>query len=164
MAMSTATTPRLQIADACWVALALLHRGNPDRKSFAPEEILEGAQRLDPAHPPTELLQHINSYNVANAPPSGAGYRMFTRLEDGSLRLQRPGDAVEPFRKGKTKPEAADLPGEYRNLLRWYDDEYNQVTPGLLAEDPILGMRGLGEYLWKDESGDDFIRRERSGW
>ena len=162
--MPTAITTRLQAADACWVALALLHRGNPGRKSFAPEEILEAAQRLEAAHPPAELLQYINAYNVANLPLSGAGYRMFTRLQDGSLRLQRPGDAVEPFRKGKTKPESADLPEEYRDLLRWYDDEYNQVTPELLAENTLLRMRGVGKHLWQDECGDDFIARERSGW
>jgi hypothetical protein len=25
-------------------------------------------------------------------------------------------------------------------------------------------MRGLGKHLWKDEGGDEFIKRERTGW
>ena len=31
-------------------------------------------------------------------------------------------------------------------------------------DDPVLAMRGLGKHLWKDECGDEFIKRERTGW
>jgi hypothetical protein len=155
----------LKVADACWIALALLHRERPERQSFAPSEIVECARRLDGEDPRRGIQPHVYQHNVANLPRDTAGYRMFFRLPDGTLRLYCPGDPAHPSRSGKTKPEANDLRPEYRDLLRWYDEQYCQdALRNAKRDDPVLGMRGLGKHLWKGEGGDEFIQRERTGW
>lgn len=153
------------VANQCWLGLALLHREHPHRQGFTAREILdriacETAGSLRPG-----LQPHIYLHNVANLPPSSGRYRMFYRLDDGTYRLFRPGDAFHPSRNGKTKPRIAELPPEYRDLLAWYETEYCKAQePGAADEDPVLQMLGVGEELWRGEGADAFVQRERSGW
>ena len=98
-----ATTSTLLVADECWVALALLHREQPQRISFTPREILDKISSNASGAIRAGVQPHVYLHNVANLPPNSARYRMFYRLEDGSLRLWRPGDPHHPARKGKTK-------------------------------------------------------------
>lgn len=156
-------TKRLLVADECWVALARLHREHPDRSSFSAREILDRISK--DAHSPVRpgIQAHIYLHNVANLAPNSARYRMFYRLADGSCRLFRPGDDFHPTRGGKTKPDRADLPEEYHDLLGWYEREYCTRRPDA-KQDPVLAMLGIGRELWAKESGDEFIARERRGW
>lgn len=155
----------LKVADTCWIALARLHQQHPERQSFRPAEIVEAARRLEGPDPRTGIQAHVYQHNVANLPRQTGAYRMFFRLPDGTLRLYRPGDPSDPSRGGKSKPDADDLGPEYRDLLKWYEEEYCKNGAQTATEtDPILSLRGLGKHLWKDESGDDFVKRERSGW
>ena len=155
----------IRIADECWLALALLHRENPDRRSFSPSEVFD---RLKEEAVHSEIRPgvkpHIYLHNVANRPPNSARYRVFYRLEDGTLRLFRPGDECDPSRNGKTKPERSDLPEKYRPLLDWYDNEYSKRTTGPDDVDPVLAMRGVGKEIWAEEGGDAYVERERNAW
>jgi hypothetical protein len=35
---------------------------------------------------------------------------------------------------------------------------------GAERDDPVLQMLGVGKELWVDESGEEFIARERASW
>jgi hypothetical protein len=163
--MPTQSEARLKIADACWIALAFLHREQREKQSFARKEIVDRASRIAGEDHKPAVQAHVYGHNIANLPRESGGYRMFFRLPDGTLRLYCPGDPAHPSRTGKTIPEANELPPEYRDLLRWYDEEYSRnAIRSAQQDDPFLTMRGLGKHLWKDESADEFIHRERTGW
>ena len=156
----------VRVADEAWVSLALLHRRNPDRQSFSAREILDCAiqEKIHPEARPG-LQAHIYLHNVANAPPNSARYRMFYRLADGTFRLFRPRDDHHPDRLGKTRPQAPDLPAEYRELVDWYEREYcREGSTDMASADPVLQMLGVGAEIWTAEGGDAFITRERAGW
>jgi hypothetical protein len=89
---------------------------------------------------------------------------MFYRLEDGSLRLYRPGDGCHPDRSGKTHPDRSEIPPAYHPLIDWYEKDYCGGTPVPAGEDPILSLRGLGKSIWSNIDPDDYIRDLRAGW
>jgi hypothetical protein len=153
------------VADECWTALASLHRDNPGRTGFTAREIIEWVSRSSLYGSVRAGVQpHIYQHNVANVAPSSARYRLFYRNPDGTLRLFRPNDDFHPSRTGKTAPDPNDLPEEYHHLLDWYRNDYCSPPTGSEQEDPVLAMLGVGEHLWKEERGDEFIARERRGW
>ena len=156
----------VRVADECWIALALLHRENPDRLSFKPSELYNRLNE-EGIHPEVRsgVKPHIYLHNVANRPSNSAKYRLFYRLEDGTLRLFRPGDEFDSTRNGKTKPARSELPEKYAPLLDWYENEYcgDRGSPGE-DNDPVLQMWGVGKEIWADEGGDTFIERERKSW
>jgi len=158
-------TADVLVADECWIALALLHREHPEKKSFSPREILDRLKQ-EGAHPDVRpgVQVHIYQHNVANRPPSSGRYRLFYRLDDGTLRLYRPGDHFDPARSGKTKPERFALPEEYHPLLDWYENEYCKPGAVLDDTDPVLSMRGVGKEIWAEEGGDAYVERERNAW
>jgi hypothetical protein len=156
------------VADECWIALALLQRERPERTSFAPKEIMDKlrAERIC-GELRTGLQPHIYLHNVANLEPNSAKYRMFYRLEDGTLRLFKTGDLAHPARKGKTYPKRLGLPERYHHLLDWYEKEYcaqpspRSATP---SRDFVLEMRGVGKEIWSDGGGDAVVESLRSQW
>jgi hypothetical protein len=160
--------PVILVADECWLALAMLHRSLPDRESFSAREIMEKLRTEHIHHDLRPGLQpHIHLHNVANLNPNSAKYRMFYRLEDGTLRLFKPGDSTHPARKGKSCPKRKDLPKRYHLLIDWYEKEY---CNGSIGGDPssaanlILEMRGVGKEIWPEGGGDAFVEAQRSGW
>jgi len=162
----TITAGEILIADECWVALAKLHRGHPDRKSFSGSEILDEL-RITQAHPSLRagVQPHIYLHNVANAAPNPARHRLFYRLAEGTYRLFRPGDDYHPARTGKTRPRQTELPACYHDLIDWYEREYCAgAAPARPEEDPVLRMRGVGKELWAEEGGDAFVARLRAEW
>ena len=152
------------VADEAWIALALLHRRHPDRKSFLAAEIMESAKR-EKAYPESRpgLQPHIYLHNVANLRPNSARHRMFYKVGTGAYRLFRPGDDFHPDRKGKAAPHRDELPRRYHVLLDWYEKEYSgQASASNDDDDPVLQMWGVGREIWKGEDGDSFIARERA--
>lgn len=156
---------RLLLSDECWLALAMLHREAPGRPSFSAREILDRV-RQEKAHPELRpgVQPHLYQHNVANVAPSSGRYRMFFRLEDGSLRLFRPGDPSHPDRRGKMQPRRHQLPARFHFLLDWYERDY--CGQGSLSEDmdPVLQMRGVGKEIWAGIDPDAYVRELRSGW
>jgi len=156
---------RLRVADECWIALANLHREHPERRSFTAKEIVDRLRREGGGEVRAGVQPHIYLHNVANLAPSSGRYRMFYKEQNGTYRLYRPGDYSHPERTGKTKPKREELPLKYEDLLDWYENEYcrrDAREPEI--EDPVLQMLGAGAEIWQQESGDEFIARERSGW
>jgi hypothetical protein len=128
-----------------------------------------GKLRSERIHPELRagLQPHIYLHNVANVEPNSAKYRMFYRVEDGTLRLFKPGDPVHPARKGKICPKRVDLPERYHYLLDWYEKDYCAKPlrqPTTSPSDFVLGMRGVGKEIWSDIKSDAFVDRLRSEW
>jgi hypothetical protein len=154
----------LKVADEVWLALGLLHRENPSRNSFRPEEIAARAQSLHPRTPNRPgVMPHIYAHCVANVRPTSGRYRMLYRTSDGGLRLYRTGDDYHPAREGsKVAPERSGLPEAYREVPNWYFRDYC-APKGEDDEDPLMELVGLGADVWKRlGGGDEFIRWQRS--
>jgi hypothetical protein len=150
------------LSDECWVALALLQRENPERESFKPTEIRKRIAR-EKLHSELRagIPAHLSQHLVANKEPVSGRYRMLYRKGDGTLRLFRPGDDFHPERKGKTRPDPDELPPRYRDLVRWYEEEYSHSSRSV---DPVLAMRGFGKEIWSTVDSDKYVDELRSGW
>lgn len=119
---------KIKVADEVWIGTALLHRENPERLSFRPAEIVDRVAqeniygRLRPG-----VQIHVYLHCVANKRPNPGNYRVLYETVDGGRRLFRDGDDYHPYRKGgKTKPVRNEIPPKYRELIDWYDSEYNK--------------------------------------
>jgi hypothetical protein len=161
--MVSATLLKLKVADAIWLAVAMRHKADPNRKSFKTKEITAAIRESWPEIRANTIAAHLHSHLVANVAPHGGHYRMLVRLEDGSLRLYRPGDPVAMGRSGKTMPNRSDVPVEYHFLLDWYHSEYGRNT-SKRQEDPIKAMWGLGREIWSDTDADSYVNSLRYGW
>ena len=156
---------KTKVADEVWIATALLHRELPERKDFTIQEIRGRAEReavAGSARP--GVYVHIVQHCVANRPPNPGRYRMLFATGPKTRRLFREGDAYDPGRAGsKRRPDRTAVPAQYRELIDWYEREY-QRRGGTDAEDPILKLRGLGRELWQGVDPDDYVRGLREGW
>jgi hypothetical protein len=155
----------IPVADEVWIATALLHREQPERKDFTAQEIVARAERegvhgrLRPG-----VYVHALQHCVANRPPKPGRYRMLFATGKTTRRLYRPGDPYDRKREGsKIVPARADLPPRYRELLDWYEQVY-AASGGGKARDPILALRGLGKEMWSGEEPDAYVERLRRGW
>lgn len=158
---------KVKTADEVWIAVALLHRSNPECTDFSISEIIAqaesayvtGVKSLRP-----KVKAYAQLHCVANRPPSPACYRMLFETESGRRRLYQPDDPCHPLRTaGKDKPEQHQIPDCYRELIDWYIEEYAGQSSGK-SNDPILSLLGLGKELWADEDADTYVRRQRTGW
>ncbi|HEY2934401.1 MAG TPA: hypothetical protein VGK99_21900 [Acidobacteriota bacterium] len=116
----------VKVADEVWVATALLHRERPAEPDFNVREIVDRVAqenitgRLRPG-----VQVHISLHCVANKRPNPGNYRMLFETSRGRRRLFRPSDPFHSYREGgKTCPRPEDLPEQYLELLRWYENEY----------------------------------------
>ena len=170
--MRTETSPaiavKVKVADAVWVAVALLHRDHPKSADFSLLEIVNRVQaesRLGQYHR-TTIYAHVTQHCVANVPPNSGQYRMLIETAKGRRRLFRTGDPHDLRRAGKIVPEAHGLPAEFRALLDWYRTDYAgaRSLKQRIKDDPILAMRGLGKEIWADVDADEYVRQLREGW
>jgi hypothetical protein len=139
----------LSVADQVWIATALLHRANPDRRDFSKAQIRKCCEEVDAegAQRPG-ISQHISTHCVASRPPSPAKHRMLTRSSTGRRRLFKPGDPEHAGRsEGKIMPHREDLPEKYHDLLDWYKTGYGKQPD---AREPSIAPRGAtAETLMK---------------
>lgn len=115
----------MKVADAIWVATALLHREHKQNPyaDFAVREIVERAIQIDGYRP--GLQTHATQHCVATKPPNPGRYRLLTETGRGRRRLFRDGDPSHPDRReGKVHPDPADLPQEYSELVEWYEHDF----------------------------------------
>jgi hypothetical protein len=157
---------KVKVADEVWIATALLHREHDQATDFSIEEIVERARR-EGLHEPLRpgVYVHVVQHCVANRRPNPGRYRMLFETSKGRRRLFRIGDAYHPEREdGKFIPEPGELPHQYEELLRWYEDWSRKSRSGSDEFDPLLRLRGTGAHLWSDESPDDYVNRLRDGW
>jgi hypothetical protein len=158
-------TTDIKVADAVWIATAMLHRKHPEQPEFAIEEIVEQAKQESqniPFRP--GVYVHVVQHCVANRPPNPGRYRMLFETAPGRRRLFRKGDSYHAQREGaKITPKREDIPS-YEALLNWYNDWNARTTNATEKADPLLSLRGSGKHLWADEHADDYVRRLREGW
>jgi len=164
--MPGALKSEIKVADEVWIAVASLHRENPNASDFSIEEIKERAAKQagkEPLRP--GVYVHVVQHCVANRPPNPGRYRMLVETGAGRRRLFRTGDSYDLSREGsKTHPSADELPDRYRDLLDWYREWDLSASAKRIEEDPILALVGSGKHLWGDEDPDEYVRRLREGW
>jgi hypothetical protein len=123
----------MTIADATWIATAMLHRENVSRPDFSVQEIVEKA-RLEKLVEGSRsgLKTHVSQHCVANKPPNSADHRILFKTARGRRRLfQAQIDGCHPDRQGgKLRPEKADIPEPYQDLIDWYDTFYAATSYG----------------------------------
>jgi len=123
----------IKVADEIWVAAALLHREHPEQPDFSVNQIVQRAIVENLSGQYRQGLQmHASHHCVAQKRPNppSTRHRMLTETSRGRRRLFRPGDPFHIDRKsGKTTPNGEDLPGKYRRLLDWYENEYASEKP-----------------------------------
>jgi hypothetical protein len=156
----------IRVADEVWIALALLHRENPDRPDFTVAEIVAMSDKENAVHERRPgVYVHAMQHCVAGRAPNPGRYRMLTETGKNRRRLFRPGDAFHPARAGsKTLPDRAELPEKYHELLDWYRRDYIPRDAQTTARDPLLELRGSGKDIWADEHADEYLRHLRGGW
>ncbi len=135
----------MKVADAIWVATALLHKENPSANDFSVNEIVHRAVKenfVDGYKPGLQV--HASKHCVANKSPNPGRYRMLYETTRGRRRLIHFGDDVHPGRTGKTMPNRADLPSAYHDLIDWFEQEYfPSVQPGSPAQEGSRTQAGL---------------------
>ncbi len=154
----------LKVADAVWIATALLHCEHPDHdeSGFPIEDIIRRVQRerLTRRQWPT-IYQHVNQHCVANRKPDPNRSRVLYSAGGRNRRLWRIGDPYDPARDGApSKP--SHVPSKYAHLLEWYE-HWNRKYAGH-AEDPLLALVGSGTHIWASEHADDYVNRLREEW
>lgn len=164
---------KLKAADAVWVAVAHLHRENPNAADFPIAVVVQRTldDGLTDAAPIT-IQTHAYRHLVANLEPKHATYRMLQQTSPGRRRLHWLTDPFDPQRQGpadqlgtRITPVAHDLPVDLRPLLDWYADmNRSGRTPGTPQSDPLLALRGQGCDEWGAEDPDAYVNRLRSTW
>jgi hypothetical protein len=165
---------RLRIADEVFLATARLHREYPKRTDFRNAEIQKEVENLF-QDSRSGVTTHITSHCVANkSNHSAAAFRMLYETSYGNKRLLLSGDRIDPSRTGDIFPDAERIPSHFRELVTWarkrFENGLEAETPGTGSQAPkgrfssVLGMRGLGKELWRDETADEYVRRLREGW
>jgi hypothetical protein len=158
----------LTVADAVWIGTALLQRkaGIQNRDlGFPTDMIVNHVFSLGLTKgAPKSIWQHVNQHCVANRKPQPNRSRMLFALGGGIRRLFREGDRYDAGREGApTHPKWEELPEQYADLRRWYEEEWNGVTAGQ-ETDPLLALIGSGKAIWQDEPADKYVARLRSDW
>jgi hypothetical protein len=156
----------IRAADETFLAVALLHRENPDDADFSIAEIVERATRENIAgHLRPGVQWHASLHCVANLAPNPARLRMLYATGEGRRRLLNPDDDVHPARTGKIFPNPEDVPERYRELIEWAKQRYgeeNRGGDGWL--EGMLRLRGLDKEIWRGVDPDEYVRELREGW
>jgi hypothetical protein len=172
MATIAYTKDQVKVADELFLIVALLHREQPHAESFTINEILEraakeglGAGRSDQR----SLRQHAYEHAAANVAPGkqGGRYRMVFREDDNRIRLLRDSDYVHPDRHQKSRPNLAEIPERYHELMEWAERWQKKETgkrPGPKWLAGLYELRGLGRELWQGVDPDKYVKGLREGW
>jgi hypothetical protein len=115
----------MTIANEIWVAAALLQREG--RQDFSVRELVERILReqLDEYRPGLQV--HASNHCVASKAPNPATHRFLHETARGRRRLYRSSDPFHANRRsGKTHPSAEELPEQYRDLVAWYENDYDK--------------------------------------
>jgi hypothetical protein len=156
---------QIKVADEVWLATALLHQENPSAEDFSLKEIEERAAKeglIDERRRGVYL--HILQHCVANRPPNPNDYRMLYQTRPKYRRLFRIGDSYHPQRRGKITPAEDEVPPNYGDLLKWYENWTRYDVEKAIQSDPLLALYGSGKSVWADEHADEYVANLRAGW
>ncbi|HKR31743.1 MAG TPA: hypothetical protein VJT08_14775 [Terriglobales bacterium] len=138
---------KLKVADAVWIAAALLQRAKGRDADFSLSEILDKAkaEKLEGADRPG-MRAHVAAHAVADLPPNPGNYRMLHAAGRGRRRLFRNGDPAHSARTGKTHPNVNEIPDRYRPLIDWYEHDYNRSPPtsNIIQSEATMPLTGRG--------------------
>lgn len=114
-------------AIAVWIATATLHVERGVDAIFSNSDIIEKMMRqklCNVSH--NTISAHVAAHCVANAPANTqAAHRKTYRVGPGRYRLYRRNEPCHPTRKNcKIAPLPFQMPDEYRDLRKWYDEVY----------------------------------------
>ncbi|HWG18813.1 MAG TPA: hypothetical protein VN678_13170 [Acidobacteriaceae bacterium] len=150
----------LTVANAVWIATALLQREAGDSRVFSTEKIVQSVEELRLTKGVSKSIwQHVNQHCVANRPPQPNRACMLTATGRGNRRLFREGDKVDDGRRGgRTHPDWEKLPTQFQSLKDWYEKVWNAPSS---EEDPLLAAIGAGREIWADQHADEYIAELR---
>jgi hypothetical protein len=151
MVSTSMVAPGITCAVEVFIATALLHKENPERKDFTIQEIVNRAARENLAGElRSGVSVHASQHCVANRAPNPANHRMLFATGRSTRRLLLPGDQVHPGRTGRIFPEADELPERYLPLLEWAKERFGSAGPAASqwSDDPDERVRQL-----RDSSG-----------
>lgn len=165
--MSPKTVLDVRVADEVFLALALLHREQPERDDFDISEIVDRAAAenlMGELRPGVRV--HATLHCVANREPNPARYRMLYATSVHGRRLLLANDPQHPERTGKIFPDPAGVPVKYHELIDWAKKRFSTVQAG--GGDRWLGgifeMFGLGKETLEGQDPDAYVRSLREGW
>ena len=117
-------------AIAVWIATALLHRENKEKEDFQIKDIFQKVRDEDLIQTAdSTIMAHITVHCVANTKPWPNKHRKLYRTLPGWYRLYKDGDDYHASREGGwTIPSPSEMPSKYRDLIEWYNAEYNAGT------------------------------------
>lgn len=171
---STAISLDISCAAEVFLATALLHREQPQRKDFTIQEIVNRVAREGlHGNLRSGINVHASQHCVANRAPNPAKHRMLFATGKHTRRLLLPGDAIHPDRTGKIFPDEDEIPEGYRELLTWAGNRYRayevSVEPAAKKEPKrwladILAMRLAAVHLADGVDPDEQVRQLREGW
>ncbi len=154
----------LTVADAVWIATAVLQHKAGDDRSFSTDTIVQSVVNLRLTEGAFKSIwQHVNQHCVANRKRQPNRACMLTATGNGERRLFRNGDRVDPERMGgRIHPDWDKVPSEYSFLRQWYETIWN--APSSQVKDPLLALASTGAGMWGPGSADDYVNSLRSGW
>ena len=129
-----------------FLAIALLHRENPERQDFTIQEIVNRVARENLAGAlRSGISVHASQHCVANKAPNPLKHRMLYATGKHTRRLALPNDIAHPDRTGKIFPDAGDVPEGYRPVVDWAKKRFEHIlnSPGFWAEDADERIRQL---------------------
>ena len=112
---------------AVWIATAALQMERGTDAIFSNQEIMEKVLQQRICNVSCKTVEaHITNHCVANVSTvSASTHRKIIRVASGAYRLYKKGDPYHHTReRGWIAPLKFQLPNEYKDLRRWYDDEY----------------------------------------
>lgn len=139
----------LKVADAVWVATAMLQKENPKAEGFSVADIVKKVARENLTEgEESSVYLHANQHCVANRRPNQARLRMLWETRGKLRRLYCPPEPSHPERDGRYRPDASELPASLLPLLDWYQDWCSKQHARTSSQDPLLALAGTGEGRW----------------
>ena len=165
---------RVKVADAVWVATAMLHESEGIHKSFSKGRISDKViKEIDSSKNAGSIEHNISVHCLANRParPMKDNHCKMYRESRGRYRLYRSGeDDRDPSRRGcHVEPDRERLPPEHRKWIEWYHRVYcakkapsapdGPDPAGARAGRAAAGLpggaraNGQGEHAWREQVG-----------
>ena len=117
----------ISTANAVWIAVATLHRERGLKMVFSTNPIIEKIREQNLCSvSDTTIRTHVSSHCVANTSAAVKyPHRKTYRVGHGMYRLYKRGDPYHPTREScPIAPLQFQLPYKYKDLRKWYDEEY----------------------------------------
>ncbi len=117
----------ISTANAVWIAVATLHRERGLKMVFSTNQIIESIREQNLCSVSDSTIRtHVSSHCVANTSAAVKyPHRKTYRVGHGMYRLYKRGDPYHPTREScPIAPLQFQLPHRYKDLRKWYDEEY----------------------------------------